>query len=178
MFLICNSSFALGNWTHRASVSRLPRFQWGPHPWGLATAHHLVSELVRLSFPPAPPPLDFALSEPLPWGLQGWLQLVSDIATRNCLQRRKVRRRAATWMLRGREAQGGWRQVKTKKRDQDRRVVQETRRRNVWKTQNCSFWRSSLADGNNDLQRGKMHNRASGGAVEALESGDNKQNRW
>ena len=125
-----------------------------------------------------PPPPDITLPEPLPGGLQGWLQLVSDIETCNCLQRRKVRRRAATWMLRGREAQGGWRQVKKKKRDQDTRVVQETRRRNVWKMQNCSFWRSSLADGNNDLQRGKMHNRASGGAVEALESGDNKQNRW
>ena len=69
----------------------------------------------RVSFPPAPP-RDFALSEPLPGGLQGWLQLVSDIETRSCLQRRKVRRRAATWMLRGREAQGGRRRVKKKKK--------------------------------------------------------------
>ena len=97
LFLICNSSFALGNWTHRASVSRLPRFQWGPHPWGLATAHHWFRSEVRLSFPPAPPPPppDFALSEPLPGGLQGWLRAQSDMRTCSPASRRGARRRSS-----------------------------------------------------------------------------------
>ena len=40
-----------------------------------------------------PPPPDFALSEPLPGGLQGWLRAVSDMRTCGPVQRRGARRR-------------------------------------------------------------------------------------
>ena len=46
-----------------------------------AGAQHLVSEP---SVSP-PPPKAFALSEPLPRGVQGWIWVMSDIRTQGCL---------------------------------------------------------------------------------------------
>ena len=74
--VICNSLF----WVYAVScVSR---------SWACRTAWRGHNIWFRspgwCSFPPAPPPPDFALSEPLPGGLQGWLRAVSDIRTRGC----------------------------------------------------------------------------------------------
>ena len=67
-----------------------------------------------------PPPPDFALSEPLPGGLQGWLRAVSDIWTCGPARRRGVRRRGSDpkqWRKRG------LRSVARGQGDQDRALV-------------------------------------------------------
>ena len=128
----------------------------------------------RLSFPPAPPP-DFALSELLPGGIQGWLRAVSDIRTCGPARRRKRAQASSSPDDEKKRGLGRAAMRRIEEKGQDRRVVQETRRRNRWKTQNCSFGQSDSADGINDLQRGRTQNRALEGAVEALESGNNEQ---
>ena len=154
-------------------VSRLPRFCGGSQPWGLATAHHWFrSQQAQL---PSSPPPDFALSEPLPGGIQGWLRAVSDIRTCGPARRRKRAQASSSPDDEKKRGLGRAAMRRIEEKGQDRRVVQETRRRNRWKTQNCSFGQSESADGINDLQRGRTQNRALEGAVEALESGNNEQ---
>ena len=56
-------------------------------------------------------PLDFALSEPLPGGLQCWLQAVSDIGTCSYLQSCEACKRVAALMTKGIAANGRWAKV-------------------------------------------------------------------
>ena len=92
LFLICNPPL---HWeigpTGRLSLV-CHASSGGPIRGGSPLRIIMVSKLEDSASLQPPPPPDFALSEPLP---QGWLQLVSDIETRSCLQRRKVRKRAS-----------------------------------------------------------------------------------
>ena len=59
-----------------------------PNLWG--APHHDVHSVTMVSelwtqLPSSPPPPDFALPEPLPGGLQGWLQAQSDMRTCSAL---------------------------------------------------------------------------------------------
>ena len=94
--------FVIWNILWQNSVSRV----WSPvsvpmgrkRSCGVADApQHLVSKRGRLSFRPAPPPPDVALSEPLPGGLQGWLQArVRHADMQPCAAQRSAQERAAT----------------------------------------------------------------------------------
>ena len=75
-----------------------------------------------------------------------------------------------------REAQGVWRSVRGPRQDNGAWQNEET-------TQKCKtgvrWWRDGAADGDDDLQRRWRQTRASGGAVQALESGDEAQDfQW
>ena len=47
-----------------------------------------------------------------------------------------------------------------------------------WRTQDCSLGEDVQQIGDNNLQRWWTYCKVRGESVEALESGDNKQNRW
>ena len=104
---------------------------------------HLVSKRGRLSFRPAPPP-DFALSEPLPGGLQGWLRAVSDMRTCGPARRRGVRRRGSDPEQ---QRKRGLRSAARGQADQDRALVQrhdgKTRKNEAelqFGVRRCSRW--------------------------------------
>ena len=66
---------------------------WGASPLSCNLLHNIWfrSSATQLPFKAAPPPptsphLDFALFESLPRGLQGWLELVSNIETRSGIE--------------------------------------------------------------------------------------------
>ena len=122
---------------------------------------HLVQSQGWLSFLPAPPP-DFALSEPLLGGLQGWLRAVSDMQTCSPAQHRGARRRGSG--PRAAEEERPREHVAMRSRRRRQETGATTRWKNDEKTkQNCSlvarrcsrWWRrvSTWKDADSSIRR-------------------------
>ena len=113
------------------------------------------------------PPPDFALSEPLPGGIQGWLRAVSDMRTCGPATRRIAR----SWSSNPEEQRkGASGNAAMGQEDQDRKQVQQHEGKMMKTKQNCSLERDDAADGEAELQRARTKNRAFRGAVQALRS--------